>query len=99
MFERGIVYLIEQDPDPHGFTDPVTETKQMVYVTVRSVGHTEVYEAMTQGMRPTLVFKLNNFLDYNGERYCEYRGQRYHVIRTYRAGMTIELTVEEAPNV
>ena len=33
MFERGIVYMIEQDPDPHGFTDPVTETKQMVYVT------------------------------------------------------------------
>ena len=99
MFLRDVIYLIQQDPDPHGFTDPVTETKQMVYVTVRSVGHTEVYEAMTQGMRPTLIFKLNNFLDYNGERCCEYRGQRYRVIRTYRAGMTIELTVEEAPNV
>lgn len=99
MFERGTIYLINQDPDPHGFTDPVEETMRMAYVTVRSVGHTEYYEAMTQGLRPTLVFRINNFLDYNGERYLEYRRLRYRVIRTYRAGMTIELTVEEAPNV
>lgn len=99
MFERGIVYLITQDPDPHGFTDPVEESKQMVYCTVRSVGHTEYYEAMTQGLRPSLIFRIANFLDYNGERYLEYRGLRYRVIRTYRAGMTIDLTVEEAPDV
>lgn len=99
MFERSIIYLIHQDPDPHGFTETVAEYKRMVYAIVRSVGHTELYEAMTQGLRPTLVFKLANFLDYNGERLLEYNGCRYRVIRTYRSGMTIELTCEEAPNV
>ena len=99
MFERSIIYLIQQDPDPHGFTEPVEEMKQMVFVTVRSVGHTEVYEAMTHGLQPSLVFHLANFLDYNGERYCEYHGKRYRIIRTYRAGMTIDLTAEEVPNV
>lgn len=99
MFERSIIYLIEQDPDPHGFTEPVRETKQMVYVTVRSVGHTEVYEAMAQGKSPAYTFRINNFLDYNGERFVEYAGRRYHVIRTYRSGFTIDLTVEEAPDV
>lgn len=99
MFLRDVIYLIQQDPDPHGFTDPVTETRQMVYVTVRSVGHTEAYEAMANGLQPSLVFRINNFLDYNGERFCEYNGKRYHVIRTYRSGFSIELTVEEAPDV
>ena len=99
MFQRGVIYLITQSPDPHGFTDAVEETTQMVYVTVRSVGHTEVYEAMAQGLHPTLVFRISNFLDYNGERYLIYEDKRYHVIRTYRSGFTIDLTVEEAPDV
>lgn len=99
MFLRDVIYLIRQDPDLHGFTDPVTETRHMVYVTVRSVGHTEVYEAMAQGMRPSLIFRIGNFQDYRGERYVEYNGERYRVIRTYRTGFAIDLTVEEAPNV
>jgi len=99
MFLRDVIYLIQQDPDPHGFTDTVTETKHMVYVTVRSVGHTEVYEALTQGLRPSLIFRIGNFADYRGERYVEYNSKRYRVIRTYRTGFAIDLTVEEAPDV
>lgn len=99
MFDRNVIYLISQSPDPRGFTDPVRETEQMVYVTVRSVGHTEVYEALTHGLHPTLVFRIANYLDYNGEFYLRYEGKRYRVIRTYRSGWTIELTAEEAPDV
>lgn len=32
MFDRNVIYLISQSPDPRGFTDPVKETEQMVYV-------------------------------------------------------------------
>ena len=40
---------------------------------------------------------LADYLDYEGERLVEYNGQRYRVIRTYRAGQSMELTVERAP--
>lgn len=99
MYERTAIYLIHKSPDPRGVTDPVEETRQMVYATVRSVGHTELYEAMTHGLRPSLIFRLANYLDYDGSLYCEYNGRRYRVIRTYRTGMTIDLTVEEANDV
>lgn len=99
MFERSVIYLISKSPDPRGFTDPIVESQRMVFCTVRSVGHTEVYEAMTHGLRPTLVFRLANYLDYGDESYCKYDGKRYRIIRTYRAGMTIDLTVEEAEDV
>lgn len=99
MLERSVIYLISKSPNPRGFTDPIVESKRMVYCTVRSVGGAEVYEAMTHGLRPTLVFRLANFKDYDGEMYCEYDGKRYRIVRPYRAGMTIDLTVEEAEDV
>lgn len=99
MFDRDVIYLIHQSPDPHGITDPVRETEQMVYATIRSVGHTEVYEALTHGLHPSLIFRLANYLDYNGELYCRYEDRRYRIIRTYRSGWTIDLTGEEVADV
>ena len=99
MFERSVIYLIEQQPDPHGITETPEETEHMVYCTVRSVGHTEVYEALTHGLHPTLTFSIANHLDYCGELYLRYEDRRYRVIRTYRTGMSLEITVEEAPDV
>lgn len=96
MFERTVIYLISKSPDPRGFTETVNETKQMVYATVRSVGHTEFYEAMIAGMRPSLTIRLADYHDYDGSQYLEYRNKRYRVVRTYRTGVSIDLTVEEA---
>lgn len=99
MLERNVIYLIDQSPDPHGITEEPTETEHMVYCTVKSVGHTEVYEALTHGLHPSLTFTLENYLDYSGELYLHYNGSRYRVIRTYRTGMRLEITVEEVPDV
>lgn len=99
MFERSVIYLISQSPNPRGVTETATETEHMVYVTVKSVGHTEVYEALTHGLHPTLTFYLANYLDYDGELYLLYNSKPYRVIRTYRVNMGLEITVEEAPNV
>lgn len=96
MYERSVIYLIREFPDPHGVFESVRKTEQMVYCVVKSVGHTEVYEALAHGLHPTLVFSLSNYLDYGGELYLRYKEKLYSVIRTYRTGMSIELTCEEA---
>ena len=71
----------------------------MVYATVKSVGHTEVYEALTHGLHPSITFHIANYLDYDGELYIQYNDHRYRVIRTYRTGMALEITVEEVADV
>ena len=99
MYEKTAIYLISQSPDPHGVADPVAETERMVYATVRSVNFAEIYQAMTQGMEPTYIFRLQNRADYDGERYLRYDGGRYRVIRAYRVGNGVDLTVEEVADV
>jgi hypothetical protein len=42
------------------------------------------------------VFTLADYAEYQGEKICEFEGQRYRVIRTYETGGAIELTCEEA---
>lgn len=55
----------------------------------------ETYEAMAQGLKPEFVVVLPSWDDdYHGERFLEYRGDRYSIIRAYKANdMTCELTV------
>ena len=36
------------------------------------------------------------YLEYENERLLEYDGQRYHVLRTYRNGQELEITVARA---
>ena len=76
------------------FDSPI-ETPRDVYCTVRSVGMREAYEAMSHGLRPEWVFELTHSFEYQGEKLCEYRGVRYHVLRTYITEADgIEITVE-----
>ena len=72
------------------------ETTREVFCGVRSVGHTEYYEANAIDYHPELKFVLADYLDYQGETLCEYEGTRYRVLRTYRTGQELELTVTRA---
>jgi len=97
MMRSDVLTLISETPEAHGIFDTRTETKRTVFCYVKSVGHTEYFEALSHSLQPTFVFVLRDYAEYKGEKVCEYHDTRYRVIRTYiTAQQTIELTVEDA---
>ena len=93
---RDVITLVSESPAAHGVLDEITETQKQVFCTVRSVGMSEAYQAMSNGLHPQFVFILSDYADYDGEKVAIYNGKRYRVIRTYRQNQGMELTVEEA---
>jgi hypothetical protein len=67
--------------------------KRDVFCKLRSVGHAEFYEAYSADYRPELKFVLTDYLDYEGETLVKYGANLYRVIRTYRDGQELEITV------
>lgn len=72
------------------------DTSRTVFCELRSIGMKEFYEARAGDFYPELKFVLGDHLDYNGERLCEYNGQRYSVLRTFRTGQELEIVVARA---
>ena len=73
------------------------ETKREVFCGFRSIGVKEFYSANSTDYRPELKLVLADYLDYNGETLADYNGTRYRILRTYRSGQELELTLERAP--
>ena len=73
------------------------ETKRVVFCGFRSIGMKEFYSASSTDYRPELKLVLADYLDYNGETLADYNGTRYRILRTYRTGQELELTLERAP--
>lgn len=72
------------------------DSRREVMATLRSVGHSEFYEAHATEYRPELKFVLDDYLDYEGESLVKYGADLYRVIRTYRTGQELEITVGKA---
>lgn len=72
------------------------ETKREVFCEVRSIGMKEFYSANSTDFRPELKLVLADYLDYNDETLADFNGVRYRILRTYRAGQELELTLERA---
>ena len=72
------------------------DSRRDVLCKLRSVGHTEFYEAYASGYTPELKFVIADYLDYEGETLVKYEDKYYRVIRTYRIGTELELTVGRA---
>lgn len=72
------------------------DTSRDVFCGLRSIGQAEFYEASARDFYPEMKFVLRDYLDYDNEQLVEYQGQRYSVLRTYRAGQELELTVQRA---
>lgn len=69
---------------------------------VRSIGMREFYQASASDFHPEVKFVLADYLDYSNEPRVKYDGDLavpgvYCVLRTYRTGQELELTVELAP--
>jgi hypothetical protein len=72
------------------------EARRDVFCALRSVGHAEFYEAHAVEYHPELKFVLADYLEYNGETLVKHGEDYYRVIRTYRIGQEMELTVGRA---
>lgn len=100
MIRDDVCYLIQETPGTHGVFDTPTRTERMVYCSVRSVSSADFWRAYSNGLEPTLVFVLSDFIDYQGERLIRYgEGQSaryYKVLRTYAKDRELEITVVEA---
>ena len=71
-------------------------SRREVFCGLRSVGHAEFYEAHATDYHPELKFVLADYYDYNNETLVKYDGTLYRVIRTYRTGQELEITVGRA---
>lgn len=96
MIRAGLVYLIMESPEARGVLDTVTETSRKTYCTEKSLSMTERYQARAAGFAPDLRLKLTQGFEYKGETLCEYKGERYKIIRDYEDEKSdgVELTLE-----
>ena len=100
-----ILTFIQQTQITDEYGDPVTtETTRDVFCREASVGQTEFYQAHANGLKPEIKLVLADYLDYNGEQLLRYtpKGQTepqlYRILRTYRTGQEMELTVYREVN-
>ena len=97
MKRVGIVYLITETPEAKGVLDAATETRRKTYCEEKSLSMSETYQARASGFSPQFRLVLPQDFEYRGETICEYKGERYRIIRDYRdekTGPSTELTLE-----
>ena len=84
MKRVGIVYLIAESPEAKGVLDQATETRRKTYCEEKSLSMSETYQARASGFAPDIRLTLPQDFEYKGETVCEYKGERYAIIREYR---------------
>ena len=96
---NDVITLIQQTRSVDDYGDPViTETARDVFAKLGSIGQKEFYQAHAVGLQPEIKFVLADYLDYDGEEIVLHNGQRYRVLRTYRKGQELEITVYREVN-
>ena len=97
MKRVGIVYLITEAPEAKGVLDQPTESRRKTYCEEKSLSMSEVYQARASGFSPSIRLRLPQEFEYRNETLCEYKGERYRILRDYRdekTGDSTELTLE-----
>ena len=74
----------------------ISETSREVFCRQLNIGMKEFYQASAVDRHPEAKVALPDYLDYEGEALADYNGQRYSILRTYRVGNELELTLERA---
>ena len=79
--------------DKYG-NEPRTYTAREVLANVRSIGIREFYNAAQTDYKPECTAVLADYRDYDDEKIVVWNDEVYHLIRTYRNGRQLELTLE-----
>lgn len=61
-----------------------TPIREMVLCKVRSIGSSEYYNAQVSNLKPEIKFIIHDF-EYSDQKEVEFEGNKYQVMRTYRA--------------
>lgn len=93
------ITLIKDTDTRNAYGDLVrVEIRRTVFAGEYSVGMNETYQGMAIGFKPEVKFRLENWLDYQGEERVEFTPFgfdvpiRLRVLRTYNDGDALELT-------
>lgn len=73
--------------------ESVAETSRTVFAEIESISQSEFFAAADADLRPEYRFKVF-YADYEGEKICEFEGERYAIYRTYRNSDRVELYAE-----
>ena len=93
-YKDDVITLVSRTYTISDYGDVVSSASMRnVFADIRSVGMREKYEALQAGLDPELVFVLADYEEYEGEDEIQHDDKTYRVIRTYRNGQTLELTV------
>ncbi|AFK87420.1 MULTISPECIES: phage head closure protein [Thermoanaerobacterium] len=94
MLFRDTVDLLEVEEtiNSNGFPETSIVNRRTVYANRKSVRQAEFYNAAMQNINLAYIFEIRTG-DYNGEKYLEYNGTQYYIVRTYdKNGEIIELS-------
>lgn len=91
VIELGKPKIIEDD---YGNQSKAYDFKE-VFADVKSVSQSEFYTASQSGFKPSFKMILPDYYEYDEEDTVKYNGVLYHIIRTFRNGLELELTVEK----
>ena len=72
----------------------VTESSRTVFCSLLSNIHSIKTEADAIGIGYEIKLKLADVSEYEGEKFCEWNGDRYEVVRTYQNGEMLEITCQ-----
>lgn len=70
-----------------------TESQTMIFVDESSITRAEWTDAGRNGFNPQICL-ITPFMNYDGQRFVEYKSKRYAIYRTYQRGDNIELYLE-----
>lgn len=98
MFDE-MIKLVSNTSTTDEYGDTVkTSTVKEIPAEKKSIGQTEFYQAQSGGFKVDVKFKIEDYLDYSGEKIIKYQGfgdteeSIYEVKRTYRDGNQLEIT-------
>lgn len=76
--------------DADGFPADVETIGPEIFANRKSAGSGEFYRAAQAGFTVDKVFEIRE-VEYSEERYLDYDGHRFEILRTYEKGETVEL--------
>lgn len=97
---NDLITLLKIERTVDGVGDTVeSKSERTVFCQVKSIGQSEFYQAAAQGFKPELKFVIADYLDYSDEQEVIFRDKCYKVLRTYRTGTELEITVYGGVNI
>ncbi len=94
MLDSAELIRVTWHEDDGGSQPPEIVSRNEVPCEIQSIGMKESYQAYSVGRNPEIRLVLADFADYASEQYALYDGGVFRVLRTYRAGRRLELTLE-----